>query len=183
MNFKGLVWLGLGVVLCLGTACHHQNQHKQLSPEAARKARADWNIKTLVEAYNTVGNTDAKWDAAATNALAEFAQWRAGTDDTRPDLIIATNCAAAIQAGCDDPMVRYLYLLFGMSPTNKPEDFSAAFPQDGGRHADQRLSADPETICVVTDGGTDQVCGRQQNATGGASIPAPGHDQPDGHGE
>jgi len=126
VNFKGLTWLGLGVVLCLSAACHHKNSHKQLSPEAARKARLDWNIKTLIDAYNTVGNTDAKWDEAATNALAEFAQWHTGTDDMRPDLIIATNCAAAVQAGCDDPMVRYLYVLFGMSPTNSPADITKA---------------------------------------------------------
>ncbi|HEV2693471.1 MAG TPA: hypothetical protein VG347_11295 [Verrucomicrobiae bacterium] len=127
MDSKGLISLGLGLVLCLATACHRHPSHKKLSPEAVRQARLEWNLKTLVDVYLAIGNTNAKWDEAATNALAEFAQWHAGTDDERPDLIIATNCETAVQAGCDDPMVRYLYVIFAMSRTNSSEDFTKAY--------------------------------------------------------
>ncbi|HEV2693470.1 MAG TPA: hypothetical protein VG347_11290 [Verrucomicrobiae bacterium] len=103
------------MVLSFITACHHKIPHVKLSPEAARQARLDWNLKTLVTAYLDAGNTDAKWDEAATNALAVFASSRSGTviDDYWQNSI-ATNCEAAIKAGCDDPMIRYLHLRFPM---------------------------------------------------------------------
>jgi len=119
---KGFISVGLGLVLCFVTACHHQSAQKKLSPEAARQARLDWNLKTLVGSYQDVGNTDAKWDEYATNALNLFAQIRAAsTSDDYAQYSIATNCDAAIQAGCDDPMIRYLHLRYPMKQAGRKE--------------------------------------------------------------
>ncbi len=91
--------------------------------------RLDWNMKTLVQAYQDIGNTDQAWDKPAIQALTEFARSRSLVLD--PDEpwaeIIATNCGAAINAGCDDPMIRYLYIKCSMSQTNTPRAFSDAF--------------------------------------------------------
>lgn len=121
------VYLFAGVCL-LFTGCG-KSPSRELSPEARQQARLSWNLKTLVTDYENFGSTDPSWDGPATNALIEFARTRSGTVD--PDEpwaeIISTNCTAAVKAGCDDPMVRYLYIKFSMNETNTPKTFSDAF--------------------------------------------------------
>src|SRR6185369_6013036 len=41
--------------------------------------------------------------------------------------VIATNCAAAVDAGCDDPMILYLFVKFSMAHTNDAAGFSRAY--------------------------------------------------------
>ena len=95
----------------------------------AKQSRLDWNLKTTVGAYQEIGNTDPKWDEPVTNALAEFAASRSRSFAPDEDwaTIIRTNCDMAVKTGCDDPMIRYLYIKFSMSQTNNPKDFSDAF--------------------------------------------------------
>jgi hypothetical protein len=139
----------LCVVVCLAlVACHKTNSYQKLSPEAAAQARLDWNLKTTVEAYNRIGGSYAAWDGFATNALIEFAQpeaapSRTGAFSGQQDwaIIIRTNCAAAVQAGCDDPMIRYLYIRFCMDQTHSAEDFSREFCRVA---RDMQKSAYPE---------------------------------------
>lgn len=112
--------------------CSKPHPSVRLSPEALQQARLDWNLKTLVTDYQKFGNSRAAWDGPATRALTEFAQMRAGTADSDEpgSEIISTNCSAAIDAGCKDPMVRYLYIKFSMSQTNSPQAFLDAFTDD-----------------------------------------------------
>jgi len=124
-KWRDLTWLGLLVAVSFALAsCGKKN-----SPPETRQSRLAWNLKTTVGAYQNIGNTDPKWDEAATNALAEFAASRAYTLSADEDwtTIIRTNCDAAVQAGCDDPLIRYLYIRFSMSQTNSPQDFAGAF--------------------------------------------------------
>ncbi|MGH7951448.1 MAG: hypothetical protein ACREFE_05960, partial [Limisphaerales bacterium] len=117
-------WVGISLALCFGfSACS-----KKISPEAARQLRLDWNLKTTVTAYLQTGNTDPSWDEAATNALIEFARSRSGLvldDDWAEN--IREDCNAAVKAGCDDPLVRYLYIRFCMNQINSREAFADAF--------------------------------------------------------
>lgn len=127
---SNLVVIGAYVVACLVfAACSKTGLSKKISPEAAKESRLDWNLKTTVGAYQEIGNTDPKWDEAATNALAEFAKSRSQSFAPDEDwtTIIRTNCDTAVQAGCDDPLIRYLYIRFCMSQTNGPQDFAKAF--------------------------------------------------------
>jgi hypothetical protein len=119
-----IVLLGLTTMLFVVVSCG-----KKISPREAKQSRLEWNLKTLVGAYQDSGNTDPKWDEPVTNALIEFARTRSLSTGTDEDVatVIATNCEAAVKAGCDDPMVRYLYIKFVMSQTNSPKDFSDAF--------------------------------------------------------
>lgn len=117
------------IAVCLAlAACNKANSSKKISPEAAKQSRLDWNLKTTVGAYEEVGNTSPAWDEAATNALAEFAKSRSQSFAADEDwmTIIRTNCIAAVQSGCDDPMIRYLYVRSCMSQTNSPQDFAEA---------------------------------------------------------
>src|ERR1039458_4500710 len=83
-----------------------------LSPEQAKEQRLTWNFKTLVEAYEKAGHTSPKWDEPAKRALTEFARSRSQCVESNEawGLIVCINCIIAVNAGCDDPMIRYLYV-------------------------------------------------------------------------
>ena len=102
---------------------------KKISPQALKQARLDWNLKPLMSAYQASGKTGVKWDESAKSALMEFA--RAQAQCIEPDeaweLIVSTNCAAAVDAGCDDPMIAYLYASFVLGKTNSQQLLADAF--------------------------------------------------------
>ena len=81
-------------------------------PEKIEKWYADklaWNLATTVKDYDKVGKKDPKWDKEARLAL-ELAAKMYGT--ARPGATLADiypHVANAIKAGCDDPMILYLY--------------------------------------------------------------------------
>jgi hypothetical protein len=125
VNQKPSTWIILFVLLFsalfVATACNKSKQQQRLA----------WNLKTLVGPYKKAGHTNSKWDAFAISALTEFAGARAKTFATNEPagMIIATNAAAAVAAGCDDPLVNYLFIKFAMGQTNSPKAFSDAFCQ------------------------------------------------------
>lgn len=85
----------------------------------------DWNLKTLVDAYENAGHTNPKWDAMAKSCLEEFARARVGT--SKNQAAITDNANLAIQAGCDDPMIKYLFVRYAMDFSNSTEAFTDAF--------------------------------------------------------
>ncbi len=126
-------WLPLplfGCLLCLAAGCKKapapapalpsrpKSAREPVSPEAAQRQRSEWNLKTLAGAYESAGKTNAAWDGYAKGALNEFARARVGIRDPGEvwEYVIATNCSLAIAAGCDDPMVRYLFARFPPGP-------------------------------------------------------------------
>jgi hypothetical protein len=107
---KSLIWIALCfAALQIVVACNKSGASK-----ARPLTRLDWNLKTLVDAYENAGHTNLNWDEPATNALNEFARSRSRitVSNEAPGSIISNNCAAAIDAGCDDPMIRYLYIRY-----------------------------------------------------------------------
>jgi tetratricopeptide (TPR) repeat protein len=121
---KFLICFALCGAVCLVLA----SCGKKISPQEAKQLRLDWNLKTLVDVYQKSGNTDPKWDEPAKNALTEFARSRSNALDPDEDSaqIIRTNCTAAIKAGCDDPLVNYLFIKYAMSQTNSAKGFTDA---------------------------------------------------------
>ena len=119
------VWLGFSLLACLALA----SCAKKVTSQQTAQSRLDWNLKTLVTAYQQAGNTDAAWDGSAKLALAEFARSRSGLLGTNEPSweIMSTNAAAAVRAGCDDPMVNYLFIKYAMDQTNSPKAFADAF--------------------------------------------------------
>jgi len=97
----------------------------------AQKERLDWNQRTLVGAYEKNGRRNPKWDGFAIKALDGFANQRG---NNRPGLsaIIATNCAQAVTAGCDDPMVAYLHARYSFTGGSN----SQAYAETLGKIAD-----------------------------------------------
>ena len=138
MRHKFLAWLfptmAMGGVLlsvpaCKKSAAPAAPAQPALSAETLTQQRLEWNLKTLVAAYQTANHTNASWDAAATLALTEFAHARAHAVAANEPWseIIATNAAAAVQAGCDDPMVNYLFIKFALPATNSAKTFADDF--------------------------------------------------------
>jgi hypothetical protein len=122
--------VGVCLLVCLVlSSCKKAYFVRRSSSDPIKQARLDWNYKTTVDAYQTAGYASRKWNAPAIQALAEFACSRANVLETNEPwaLIIATNAATAVQAGCKDPMVTYLYITFAMDQTNSKEAFVEAF--------------------------------------------------------
>ena len=123
---RGGLCAAIGLIF---VACNKTDATKKPAPEAAPLTRLEWNLKTLVDAYQKAGHTNPKWDEPAKRALTEFARTRSqGTESNEAwGWIISTNCIAATDAGCDDPMIRYLYNRFSMNQTNSSKAFADAF--------------------------------------------------------
>jgi hypothetical protein len=95
----------------------------QKQPQAtAFSDRLNWNVATLKGAYEKIGRKNAKWNEAAESALTEFANMRAGITPELSDQMdsVGDSATTAAQAGCDDPMVRYLYCRFSAKVSQKP---------------------------------------------------------------
>jgi hypothetical protein len=108
---------------------------------AIEKRRHDWlawNRRTLGGAYDRVGKRDARWNEPARMALERAARLFSG--EVHPEVTwddIYTSARAAVDAGCDDPMLLYLYgrSSVGANDPGKPETIRRA------RAAAQALAA------------------------------------------
>ncbi len=95
------------------------------SPEKAASQMLAWNLKTTVEAYNKVGTKNAVWNDSARKCLIAFSHSRAGDSPNEPwNVVVSTNAAAAVEAGCNDPMITYLYIRFALPQTNSKVEFA-----------------------------------------------------------
>src|ERR1043166_3247823 len=85
----------------------HDPRKRPLVISERASSQKDWLEKGLAGGYAASGHTNTNWDArvhAAFSAYASYAranQW----DQYKPMLDAAS---AAMAAGCDDPMIRYL---------------------------------------------------------------------------
>jgi hypothetical protein len=78
--------------------------------EARYRERLEWNRQTLERAYDKVGRKDPRWDESARHALDLAARMFAQQKDpviTIDD--IHPSAKKALDAGCDDPLILYLY--------------------------------------------------------------------------
>jgi hypothetical protein len=100
-----------------------------VNSEKAQRQRLAWDLKTTVDAYNHAGFSNKAWDDPARRCLTQFAHSLAGdVDSTGPWAeIISTNAALAVNAGCNDPLVNYVFIKFSMAQTNSREAFETAF--------------------------------------------------------
>ncbi len=94
---------------------------------AIEKRRHDWlawNRRTLQGAYDEVGKRDARWDEPARKAMDLAARMFSGEVDPEVTLRdVYASAKAAVDAGCDDPMLLYLYSRSSVGPDDpgKPE--------------------------------------------------------------
>jgi hypothetical protein len=78
--------------------------------EKHRRDRLEWNRRMLQGAYDKVGKKDPRWNEPARKALDLAARmFSQEVDPVVTQRDIAAPAKAAIDAGCDDPLVVYLY--------------------------------------------------------------------------
>ncbi|WP_406693998.1 hypothetical protein V5E97_23435 [Singulisphaera sp. Ch08] len=83
------------------------------NPEQQQKRYRDilaWNRKSLGDAYEKVGKKDPRWDEQARKALEAAARYFSQVVDpsTQPEEVYSW-AKRAVDAGCDDPLILYLY--------------------------------------------------------------------------
>lgn len=81
------------------------------APDAPATDRLEWNLRSLVGAYDTAGTKDRRWDVPARETLEAFAQMRA-RGDTNARAAMPGLVKRTLTAGCTDPMVTYLSLRY-----------------------------------------------------------------------
>lgn len=85
--------------------------------QALTAERSAWNKKTLGDSYEAHGEKSSKWNDPARESLALFAQLRSGSDrKTRANIpldeALQNSLKQAFEAGCRDPLIRYLHLRY-----------------------------------------------------------------------
>jgi hypothetical protein len=82
-----------------------------------RRAALDWNLKTLVTAYEQVGRRSPKWDNTARKGLTLVARDWADDPERPGDTADEAwySLRQAITYGCDDPLVQYVAVRYGQS--------------------------------------------------------------------
>src|SRR5882724_6358651 len=90
----------MSLVLFATTACHKNDSSPGHATTKAGQKHLQWNIQTLVGAYEQAGHTNPKWNQQAKHALTEFARLRSNvteTNESAPD-IIASSCTSCVDA-------------------------------------------------------------------------------------
>ena len=89
---------------------------------ATREDVLKWNLTTLTNSYDASGHKNPKWDKDAVEAMTEFARTKTASDDELEMLSGLAGDAAdsAVNAGCDDPMVRYLSARYASASQARP---------------------------------------------------------------
>jgi hypothetical protein len=93
----------------------------ETDPVKRQALRLRWHQETLVKAYQTIGRRRASWDAPAEQALGMFAESRSLTRPTTKEFRdqMKQLIGAAVDAGCDDPLIGYLYVRFVVSESSE----------------------------------------------------------------
>ncbi|MET0554135.1 MAG: hypothetical protein ABW221_13920 [Vicinamibacteria bacterium] len=118
--------------------------------EQDRAQRADWARRQMLESYDRVGKRDPRWDALARTAI-ELSLPAALATVSRPPSPESRVAAgrAALQAGCDDPLVLHL-----LARALQDEDVQAAEPEELYRRAVEGMKTVPYARAIARDAAT-----------------------------
>ena len=78
--------------------------------------RRDWLDAVLRKGYDQTGHANRQWDAAALSAFQAYADYTRVSADMTNYSKMTNAVALAISEGCDDPMIRYMRVRYGLSP-------------------------------------------------------------------
>jgi len=112
--FQGFFWVGCGTLLLALVSCTPRQGE-------TRDERLKWNLGTLQGDYESHGHRNPKWDKDAGEALKKFAEIRVRPEDdpeTRADLV-GYSAESAVNAGCDDPLIKYLFCRYASGNSTK----------------------------------------------------------------
>ena len=111
------------------TGCKKAKVEGHAISNSEKHDRLQWNQATTVDIYKASRYRGSAWDDVANEALTEFSYTRSGILDSNEDWAgtIATDSKRAVEAGCPDPMVNYLYIRYAMDQSRSKEEFMDAF--------------------------------------------------------
>jgi hypothetical protein len=91
------------------------------APAKDDQTNSPWWRKTFVESYDHEAKKDAKWDVPAREAVVRYSRLLA-TDVSGEKFVeqLDRPLTEAMDAGCDDPYIQYLFLRF--APEHAPQD-------------------------------------------------------------
>lgn len=77
----------------------------------------EWSLSTSVGDYEKHGRKNVKWDRFAKEALTEYARITAGVkgDEQNRYEMVGHYAQRAVEAGCDDPLIKYVYCRYALS--------------------------------------------------------------------
>jgi hypothetical protein len=90
-----------------------------------------YNLKTTLQAYESVGRTNAKWDAEVKKVLTTYARILSWTNDTLKPLQkdLRAGLGRLATMNCDDPLIKYLQVRFGAAANAEEAVLGPAFRQ------------------------------------------------------
>lgn len=91
------------------------------------KTPLEYNFRTSVGAYDSVGKTSSKWDAEARDCLTEFATKAAATNLGVDMAGMKAKLNHLHELECTDPMINYLYARFVFSDTHSGAECAEEF--------------------------------------------------------
>ena len=110
--------------------------------EKRYRERLEWNRRSLESAYDKVGKKDPRWDKPAREALDLAARMFSQQVDPAVALSdIHGPAKKAVEAGCDDPLILYVY-------ARSPVDTS--FPGDAEYNRRAQAAADTMSVSAPT---------------------------------
>ena len=140
----------LSIALSFLTLAAAPGDDKPIPQDTARmeqrsRDRLEWNRRTLAVAYDKVGKKDPRWDGPAREALELAARMFSQQVDPVVSLSdIHGPAKKAVDAGCKDPMILYLYARTSIGPFfPKLPEYQPAAPGRRGRDGGQRLFSLP----------------------------------------
>ena len=95
--------------------------------DAATSELLKWNLASTVDIYPVAGHANPAWDEQAKLALTAFARIRSHSAEPNEnaEALMSSNCVAAVNAGCSDPLIQYLHLRFRTDHVSKKEGVDA----------------------------------------------------------
>ena len=144
---KSLVWLRLGAaavisVLCLQSCSEDRPDDYRASAGSVSDITApkpryssldpgytnwcyEWSRETYVNAYEKHGRKDPKWDEIVRPALSNYARIRFTREQV--PLELPRELKRAVDTGCDDPLVGYLYHRLRFDPAHADRKLAMKF--------------------------------------------------------
>jgi len=121
--------LHLSALLVIALAISSKGEISPAQTNGLDKAQLAYNLKTTVEAYNSVGSKSEQWNEEATNCLKTFATIRAVTNGSSTELInqLTAGLTRLDARKCKDPLIRYLYAKFVYSQSHSSPENALAF--------------------------------------------------------
>jgi hypothetical protein len=125
--FKAVKAFCLIFSLWLASQCPHAGaETNPIDP-----AQFEYNLKTSLQSYDSIGRRNPKWDAEARQVLKTFALVRAWTNGTTVELVseLRTNLSRLEELQCDDPLIRYVCWRFGSGKHRSAKEYTTAIEQ------------------------------------------------------